>query len=154
MFGHTLWDIVDVQHHAESCVSELNPMVQASCYRLHEKIGPVVESPGHRSRARRQVLRARYFPILQVDDWGNPCPSAENDWGEFVEAQKTTADPDKIWAVAVNVLNPSTFTISGKPPNVKVEVKLPQPQAIMQEKQASNEEISVKFNIINSYIYR
>ena len=59
---------------------------------------------------------------------------------EFVELQKTKADSENSWSIAVKDIDPTTFDLSAKNPNKKEETALRQPQEILEEMKALDEE--------------
>jgi type I restriction enzyme M protein len=64
----------------------------------------------------------------------------EKDLADFVELQKTFADNENSWTVNVKDIDQSTFDLSVKNPNKKEEAALRQPQAILEEMKALDEE--------------
>ena len=79
---------------------------------------------------------------------GKTNPLNENDLAEFVELQKTFADSENSWTVNVKDIDQSTFDLSVKNPNKKEEVTLRQPQAILEEMKALDEESAEILNSI------
>ena len=64
----------------------------------------------------------------------------EKDLADFVELQKTKADSDNSWSIAVKDIDHSTFDLSAKNPNKKEEAVLRQPQEILSAMKALDEE--------------
>jgi len=64
----------------------------------------------------------------------------ENDLADFVELQKTFADSENSWSVDVKNIDQTTFDLSAKNPNKKETVALRQPQEILEEMKALDEE--------------
>jgi type I restriction enzyme M protein len=89
-----------------------------------------------------------WFYQLNLDrNLGKTNPLNENDLAEFVELQKLalsgaegTADSENSWTVNVKDIDQSTFDLSVKNPNKKEEAALRQPQAILKEMKALDEE--------------
>jgi type I restriction enzyme M protein len=76
----------------------------------------------------------------------------EKDLANFVELQKTKADSDNSWSLDVKSLDPNTYDLSAKNPNKKEETALRQPQQILEEMKALDEEsadiLTSIFNLI------
>jgi type I restriction enzyme M protein len=89
-----------------------------------------------------------WFYQLNLDrNLGKTNPLNENDLAEFVELQKLalsgaegTAESENSWTVNVKDIDQSTFDLSVKNPNKKEEAALRQPQAILKEMKALDEE--------------
>jgi type I restriction enzyme M protein len=79
---------------------------------------------------------------------GKTNPLNENDLAEFVALQKTLADSENSWSVNVANIDQSTFDLSVKNPNKKEEAALRQPQAILEEMKALDEESAEILNSI------
>ncbi|NLB53031.1 MAG: N-6 DNA methylase [Syntrophomonadaceae bacterium] len=71
---------------------------------------------------------------------GKTNPLTEEDLAEFVELQKTKADSENSWSVAVKSLDTATYDLSVKNPNKKDEVVLRDPLEIMAEMKALDEQ--------------
>ncbi|OYX28207.1 MAG: type I restriction endonuclease subunit M, partial [Flavobacteriales bacterium 32-35-8] len=101
-----------------------------------------------------------WFYSLNLDrNLGKTNPLNENDLAEFIELQKTKADSPNSWSVDVSEwLKPSsashkssesqTYDLSVKNPNKKEETALRQPQAILEEMKALDEESAEILNSI------
>ena len=97
-----------------------------------------------------------WFYQLNLDrNLGKTNPLNENDLAEFVELQKLalnraegTADSENSWTVNVKDIDQSTFDLSVKNPNKKEEAALRQPQAILEEMKALDEESAEILNSI------
>jgi type I restriction enzyme M protein len=90
-----------------------------------------------------------WFYQLNLDrNLGKTNPLNENDLAEFVELQKTFADSENSWTVNVKDIDQNTFDLSVKNPNKKEEVTLRQPQAILEEMKALDEESAEILNSI------
>jgi type I restriction enzyme M protein len=79
---------------------------------------------------------------------GKTNPLNENDLAEFVTLQKTFADSENSWSVKIKDIDQSTFDLSVKNPNKKEEAALRQPQAILEEMKALDEESAEILNSI------
>jgi type I restriction enzyme M protein len=91
-----------------------------------------------------------WFYSLNLDrNLGKTNPLNEKDLAEFIELQKTFADSENSWTVNVKDIDQSTFDLSVKNPNKKEEVTLRQPQAILEEMKALDEESA---DILNSIL--
>jgi type I restriction enzyme M protein len=89
------------------------------------------------------------FTQLNLDrNLGKTNPLNENDLAEFVALQKTFADSENSWTVNVKDIDQSTFDLSVKNPNKKEEAALRQPQAILEEMKALDEESAEILNSI------
>ncbi len=79
---------------------------------------------------------------------GKTNPLNENDLAEFVALQKTFADSENSWTVNVKDIDQNSFDLSVKNPNKKEEATLRQPQAILEEIKALDEESAQILNSI------
>jgi type I restriction enzyme M protein len=68
---------------------------------------------------------------------------------DFVALQKTKADSENSWTINVKDIDQNTFDLSAKNPNKKEEAALRQPQAILEEMKALDEESA---DILNSIL--
>ena len=86
-----------------------------------------------------------WFYQLNLDrNLGKTNALNEKDLNDFIELQKTKAESENSWRIAVKDIDQSTFDLSAKNPNKKEEVALRQPQEIltqMRELDAETEEI-------------
>lgn len=76
---------------------------------------------------------------------------SEADLAEFVSLQKTKADSENSWSVAVKDIDPATFDLSAKNPNKAQEVVLRSPKEILKEMSRldkENSEIILKISNI------
>jgi type I restriction enzyme M protein len=90
-----------------------------------------------------------WFYQLNLDrNLGKTNPLNENDLAEFVALQKTFAEGENCWTVNVAAIDQSTFDLSVKNPNKKEEAALRQPQAILEEMKALDEESAEILNSI------
>lgn len=93
-----------------------------------------------------------WFYQLNLDrNLGKTNPLNENDLAEFVELQKTFADSENSWSIDVQAGHALSqqYDLSVKNPNKKEEAALRQPQAILEEMKALDEESA---EILNSII--
>lgn len=81
-----------------------------------------------------------YYQLNLDRNLGKTNPLNENDLAEFVKLSKTKANSDNSWSIKVSDLNETSFDLSVKNPNKKEEVALRQPQAILEEMKALDEE--------------
>jgi type I restriction enzyme M protein len=73
----------------------------------------------------------------------------EKDLADFVELQKTKADSENSWSLDLASINQATFDLSAKNPNKKEETALRNPQEILNEMKALDEESA---DILNSIL--
>ena len=82
-----------------------------------------------------------WFYQLNLDrNLGKTNPLNETDLAEFVELQKTNADSDNSWSIAVKDIDQVTFDLSAKNPNKQEEAPLRQPADILAAMKALDEE--------------
>ncbi len=82
-----------------------------------------------------------WFYQLNLDrNLGKTNPLNENDLAEFIELQKSFVESENSWTVNVKDIDQSTFDLSVKNPNKKEEVILRQPQTILDEMKALDED--------------
>lgn len=85
--------------------------------------------------------RKVWFYQLNLDrNLGKTNPLNEKDLADFVHLQKMFADSDNSWSVDVTNIDQETYDLSVKNPNKKEEVLLRQPQEILEEMKALDEE--------------
>ncbi len=90
-----------------------------------------------------------WFYQLNLDrNLGKTNPLNEKDLADFVELQKNFAESQNSWTVNVKDIDQDTFDLSVKNPNKKEEVTLRQPQAILEEMKALDEESKEILNAI------
>ena len=73
----------------------------------------------------------------------------EKDLADFVDLQKNKADSVNSWSIDIKEIDQSTFDLSAKNPNKKEETALRQPQQILAEMKALDEESA---DILNSIL--
>lgn len=94
-----------------------------------------------------------WFYQLNLDrNLGKTNPLNENDLAEFVALQKTFADSPNSWSVDVALIDSATYDLSVKNPNKKEETALRQPQAILEEMKALDEESAEILTMIKELI--
>ena len=76
----------------------------------------------------------------------------ENDLADFVKLQKTFAESENSWTIKVKDIDPTTFDLSAKNPNKKEEAALRQPQQILAEMKALDEETNAVLETLNELI--
>ena len=91
-----------------------------------------------------------WFYQLNLDrNLGKTNSLNENDLADFVKLQKTKADSENSWTIRIADVNTKTYDISAKNPNKKEETALRQPQEILDEMKALDEESA---DILNSIL--
>lgn len=94
-----------------------------------------------------------WFYQLNLDrNLGKTKPLNENDLAEFVALQKTFADSENSWTVNIKDIDQSTFDLSVKNPNTPEADPLRQPQEILEEIKALDEESAEILNSISELI--
>ncbi|MEO6832553.1 MAG: class I SAM-dependent DNA methyltransferase [Chitinophagaceae bacterium] len=91
-----------------------------------------------------------WFYQLNLDrNLGKTNPLNEKDLADFVALQKTFADSENSWTINTKNIDQNTFDLSAKNPNKKQEAALRQPQEILEEMKALDEESA---DILNSIL--
>jgi type I restriction enzyme M protein len=91
-----------------------------------------------------------WFYQLNLDrNLGKTNALNEKDLADFIELQKTKKDSENSWSIIVKDIDQSTFDLSVKNPNKKAEAALRQPQQILEEMKALDEESA---DILNSIL--
>ncbi len=94
-----------------------------------------------------------WFYQLNLDrNLGKTNPLNENDLAEFVELQKTKADSENSWSVNIADVDKTTYDLSVKNPHKKDETVLRDPQEILDEIQALDEESAEILNAIRGLV--
>jgi type I restriction enzyme M protein len=94
-----------------------------------------------------------WFYSLNLDrNLGKTNPLNEMDLEEFVELQKTFAESENSWTVNIKDIDQSTFDLSVKNPNTPEEAPLRQPQVILEEIKALDDESAEILNSISELI--
>lgn len=91
-----------------------------------------------------------WFYQLNLDrNLGKTNALNEKDLNDFIELQKSKKDSENSWSINVKDVDQTTFDLSVKNPNRKEEAALRQPQQILEEMKALDEESA---NILNSIL--
>jgi type I restriction enzyme M protein len=91
-----------------------------------------------------------WFYQLNLDrNLGKTNALNEKDLADFVTLQKTKAESENSWMVNIKDIDQTTFDLSAKNPNKKEESALRQPQDILEEMKALDEESA---DILNSIL--
>lgn len=94
--------------------------------------------------------RKVWFYQLNLDrNLGKTNALNEKDLVEFVDLQKTKSESENSWTIHVKDIDQNTFDLSAKNPNKKEETALRQPQEILEEMKALDEESA---DILNSIL--
>lgn len=89
-----------------------------------------------------------WFYQLNLDrNLGKTNALSEKDLADFVTLSLTKGDSENSWTVKIKDIDPATFDLSAKNPNKKEEAALRQPQQILEEMKALDEESA---DILNS----
>ncbi len=90
-----------------------------------------------------------WFYQLNLDrNLGKTNSLNERDLADFIALQKTKKESENSWTVNVKDIDQSTFDLSAKNPNKKEETALRQPQEILKEMKALDEESAEILNSI------
>ncbi|MEI6060274.1 MAG: N-6 DNA methylase [Bacteroidota bacterium] len=89
-----------------------------------------------------------YYQLNLDRNLGKTNSLNEKDLAEFVELQKTKAESENSWSISVKDIDQTTFDLSAKNPNKKEETALRQPEAILAEMKALDEESAEILNTI------
>jgi type I restriction enzyme M protein len=91
-----------------------------------------------------------WFYQLNLDrNLGKTNALSEKDLANFIELQKTKKDSENSWSINIKDIDQTTFDLSAKNPNKKEEATLRQPQQILEEMKALDEESA---DILNSIL--
>jgi type I restriction enzyme M protein len=91
-----------------------------------------------------------WFYQLNLDrNLGKTNSLNEKDLEEFIELQNSKAESENSWSISLNDIDQTTFDLSAKNPNKKEEAALRQPQEILEEMKALDEESA---DILNSIL--
>lgn len=93
-----------------------------------------------------------YYQLNLERNLGKTNPLNENDLAEFVQLQADKKNSDNSWAVKLGDINTGTYDLSVKNPNKKEEAALRQPQQILEEIKALDEETADILNSIEAMI--
>jgi type I restriction enzyme M protein len=81
-----------------------------------------------------------YYQLSLERNLGKTNPLNENDLNDFVILQKSQAESQNSWVIDAKTIDQSAFDLSAKNPNKKVESALRQPQEILSQMKALDEE--------------
>ena len=91
-----------------------------------------------------------WFYQLNLDrNLGKTNALNEKDLADFIELQRTKTESENSWSIDVKKIDENTFDLSAKNPNKKEEAALRQPQEILEEMKALDEESA---DILNSIL--
>ena len=91
-----------------------------------------------------------WFYQLNLDrNLGKTNALNEKDLNDFIELQKIKKDSENSWSINIKNIDQNTFDLSAKNPNKKEEAALRQPQEILEEMKALDEESA---DILNSIL--
>lgn len=90
-----------------------------------------------------------YYQLNPGRNLGKTNPLNENDLKEFETLQKSFGESENSWCIDVASLDTTTYDLSVKNPNKKEEAALRDPQEILQEMRALDEESA---DILNSIL--
>jgi type I restriction enzyme M protein len=90
-----------------------------------------------------------YYQLNLDRNLGKTNPLNEKDLADFIALQKTKAESVNSWNLDITDIDQNTFDLSVKNPNKKEEAALRQPQAILEEMKALDEESA---DILNSIL--
>ena len=91
-----------------------------------------------------------WFYQLNLDrNLGKTNALNEKDLADFIELQKTKKDSENSWSINAKDIDQTTFDLSAKNPNKKEEAALRQPQQILEEMKALDEDSA---DILNSIL--
>ena len=90
-----------------------------------------------------------WFYQLNLDrNLGKTNALNENDLTDFIKLQQTFAESENSWTIKVKDIDPITFDLGAKNPNKKEETALRQPQDILEEMKALDDESAEILNSI------
>lgn len=89
-----------------------------------------------------------YYQLNLDRNLGKTNALNEKDLAEFVEFQKTKQESENSWSIKIKEIDQTTFDLSAKNPNKKEEAALRQPQEILEEMKALDEESTEILNSI------
>jgi type I restriction enzyme M protein len=90
-----------------------------------------------------------YYQLNLDRNLGKGNPLNENDLADFLKLQKSKEGSENSWNIKIKDINQVTFDLSVKNPNKKEEAALRQPQQILEEMKALDEESA---DILNSIL--
>ena len=89
-----------------------------------------------------------FYQLNLARNLGKTNALSEKDLADFVTLQKSKADSENSWSINVKDIDRTTFDLSAKNPNKKEEAALRQPEEILAEMKALDEESAVILNSI------
>jgi type I restriction enzyme M protein len=89
-----------------------------------------------------------YYQLNLDRNLGKTNALNENDLADFVKLQKTKLESENSWTINVKDVDPTNYDLSAKNPNKKEEIALRQPQEILDEMKALDEESAEVLNSI------
>jgi type I restriction enzyme M protein len=95
------------------------------------------------------TMKVWFYQLNLERNLGKTNALNEKDLADFVELQKTKAESENSWSINVKDIDQATFDLSAKNPNKKEEAALRQPQEILEEMKALDEESA---DILNSIL--
>jgi type I restriction enzyme M protein len=81
-----------------------------------------------------------FYQLNLERNLGKTNPLSEKDLADFVELQKTKTDSENSWSVDIKDIDTTTFDLSAKNQNKNEETTLREPQEILEEMRALDEE--------------
>lgn len=93
-----------------------------------------------------------FYQLNLQRNLGKTNPLNENDLADFVQLQKIKADSANSWSVNIDAVDKATYDLSIKNPNKKDEAVLREPQEILDEMKALDEESAEIMNLIRELI--
>jgi type I restriction enzyme M protein len=90
-----------------------------------------------------------YYQLNLERNLGKTNALNENDLADFISLQKTKIESENSWTVKIKDVDPISFDLGVKNPNKKEVTALRQPQEILQEMKALDEEST---DILNSIL--
>ncbi len=93
-----------------------------------------------------------YYQLNLARNLGKTNPLTEADLADFVKLQKTKADSENSWTLKLADIDTTTYDLSVKNPHKKEETALRQPQQIVEEMKALDEESAEILNAIMDLI--
>ncbi|MFH1201223.1 MAG: N-6 DNA methylase [bacterium] len=93
-----------------------------------------------------------FYKLNLARNLGKGNPLNENDLAEFMELQKTKADNDNSWSVAVKDVDQTTFDLSVKNPNGGEKTTLREPKDILEKMKEMDIESEKILNNLKKYL--
>lgn len=99
-----------------------------------------------------QTRKVWYYQLNLTRNLGKTNPLNDDDLAEFVELQKSQANSENSWTVKVGDVDKTTCDLSVKNPHRKEESTLREPQAILDEMAALDEESADILEAIRGFV--